>query len=531
MKNVSLLLSILLIVIGSMRIVSTYNHLSQVYDEPFHMLRGMHWQTGHAYVHTEHPPLGPLVFAFRPRLYGVIYNDAGSKQADGNSILYCNGEYVRTLTLFRMGNMIFFWPACFVLYAWAASRNRPWTGVIAVAFFTFCPTVLAHSGLATTDMPITAMLLCTVVSLERSLANPSIARWLIAGAVTGLVFVAKLSALLFVPVCFIALLCFSNHSYPSLSKRRVFVNGIVYMLALVAVVWSIYRFSIGPLGSIQIKEYSFEGFPVWINKLIVPAPEFVAGIVWAKNKLDTGHGDYFFGKTAGGGSPLFFPTVLAIKTPLVMLICCLISGITSVIHLRRNWYEWPTESLFISVLLLVSVIPSSVNIGVRHILPIYPFLSVLAADGMLRLVRCVRGNLFCKMFAVIGICTLTSWLIKDSISSHPHYLSHFNELAFGKPELIVTNSDLDWGQGVFELEKLCRERQINPLQVQYFGTADLQQHNLPSKPMPEDETYWLAISLTNLFRYSQFEKFRMTVPDAIVRGGSIRLYRVQKNEM
>jgi len=530
-----LFLAIFLVAIGTARIVSTYRHVSQVYDEPFHMLRGMHWQTGHAYVHSEHPPLGPLVFAFLPRLLGIEYGDAGSKLADGNSILYGNGEYLNTLVLFRIGNLLFFWLACFLLYQWLASRGRRLEGMMAIGFFTLCPTVLGHSGVATTDMPITAMLLCAVVFIERAMGKPTLAKWVVAGLATGLSLVAKLSALLFVPICLLVLLCFSpNISGLSKSKLRPIVNLIVYLVASFVVVWSVFGFTSGTLGSIRIKEYEFDGFSTWLSKVVVPFPEFIAGVVWAKSKLDAGHGDYFFGTAAEGGSTLFFPTVLAIKSPLVLLVFGLVSCVAcwmKIAKRKSGWLEWPMLPLVISISLLLAVIPSSVNIGVRHLLPIYPFLSVLAADGMHRWLGCIGKGKILRAFTLIGFGTAVVWLLADSIASHPHYLSHFNEIAFGRPERIVLDSDLDWGQGVFELERTCRENDIERLQVYYFGTASIDKHDLPLEPSPEDSNYWIAISLTLLFRQTQFEEFRQKVPDAMVDGGSIWLYHIPRSRL
>lgn len=528
-RSISKWLAIMLIVVASVRIVSTYSHLSQIYDEPFHMLRGMHWQSGHAYVHSEHPPLGPLVFAILPCWSGLGYSDTGDKLTDGNSILYGNGGYLRTLILFRLGNLIFFWVACIALYAWLASSGRPWHGFLAVAFFTLCPPVLAHSGLATTDLPITAMLLSSVVFVERAICTPFWERWLIAGFACGLALVTKFSALLFLPVCVMILFCIvPKGNHPSMSRRNVVVNALVFLLASFVVVWSIYGFTVAPLNSVRVKEYPFEGFPIWLEKTKVPAPEYVAGVIWAKGKLDAGHGDYFFGNVAPGGSLLFFPTVLAIKTPLAMLLFCLVGGVAAIMKMRRSGSDMPMVPLFMSVALLLSVIPSSVNIGLRHLLPIYPFMSALSAEGLVSLFGCVRSYRFRGALTAIGVVILISWLIVDSCRSHPYYLSHFNELALGRPERIVLDSDLDWGQGVFELEQACQELRIDRLQIHYFGTANLLEHSFPIEPSNEDDTFWVAISQTILYRNPRFEKFRAKTPDATVGGGSILLYRVKR---
>ena len=175
------------------------------------------------------------------------------------------------------------------------------------------------------------------------------------------------------------------------------------------------------------------------------------------------------------------------------------------------------------VVLLIASATSSVNIGVRHVLPLYPFISALAAEGITSVAAHLwheRRILVCSIVTLIG-----SWLVFDSCRSHPHYLSHFNELAFGVPERIVIDSDIDWGQGLFELEKTCKELDIRRLRVEYFGTARLIEHAFPAEPASDTETYWLAISLTLLYGNHEFEQYRTRVPEGTVRGGSIRLFR------
>ena len=141
----------------------------------------------------------------------------------------------------------------------------------------------------------------------------------------------------------------------------------------------------------------------------------------------------------------------------------------------------------------------------------------------------INGGGVRSALAKFGLITSVVWLIVDSFTGHPHYLSHFNELAFGRPERIVLDSDLDWGQGIFELERTCRERKIQRLQVYYFGTALLEKYRLPKQPSSEDSDFWIAISVTLLFRHAEFEKFRERGPDAIVDGGSIWLYRISRS--
>jgi hypothetical protein len=148
-----------------------------------------------------------------------------------------------------------------------------------------------------------------------------------------------------------------------------------------------------------------------------------------------GHLSYLFGELSTRGWWYFFPVVLVFKTPLPFLVLALASCIWLRRAPREHWIP-----LACAAAILISVLPSSINIGVRHILPIYPLLTIPAGLAAARLIesasrapRILGGFLILAQIAV-------------SAAAHPNYIAYFNELALGKPERIRVDSDLDWGQ-------------------------------------------------------------------------------------
>ena len=194
-------------------------------------------------------------------------------------------------------------------------------------FFSFSPIVIAHAGLATTDFAITATVLFFVIALQDSLERHSVIRWAIAGIACGLALSAKFSAFLFLPVCFVVILSLVRPIGGKKKFRQAALHSIVFSITSVLVVWSVYRFSFGRLDSIQVRNFSFSGFPKWLGVLFVPAPEFVAGFLTSHDIVTEGLGDYFFGKKPPGGALLFFPVVLTVKTPIPILILSFILGL------------------------------------------------------------------------------------------------------------------------------------------------------------------------------------------------------------
>lgn len=543
------------LLLASCRIAATYGHLSHVYDEPYHVLRGVQWLTGQAYRHTEHPPLGPGVCAAVPVLLGADIDSTGSKQRDGLRLLYddCRGvACAQRLATFRMGNLLFFWLAGVGLYCWVRGHAGAWTGLTAVGLWSHVPSVLAHSGVVTTDLPVTALLIWSVIAWEHALRARHLEVWLLAGLVTGLALLTKYSALLFLPACVgpTVLYQLSGAQRPPISGKRQlsYLAGAGVVAGLV--IWSAFGFSLASLGSVRIEEYRFAGFPEAMQTWIVPAPEYVAGVIWTMQKLEAGHGSYLFDQIPPGGSPWFFPIALAVKTPTVIGLLFLGGAVTAI----RGWWRgsdrrWPILPLAMATSLMLVVVPSTINIGFRHLLPITLFVATVAAVGLVKLLERVgdgdtgnrpAGDGRIASWSTGGVARSAVrlmllagliWTVFDLWRAHPHYLSYFNEPARLRSQLILIDSDLDWGQGLVELGRLSRRLAIEKLQIEHSAPAELSRYDLPPPPSDEEQNYWLAISVSALYVRPDLSAYRDRLADAVVPGGSIRLYRIKGNEL
>jgi hypothetical protein len=121
--------------------------------------------------------------------------------------------------------------------------------------------------------------------------------------------------------------------------------------------------------------------------------------------------------------------------------------------------------------ILLPSMTSHVNIGLRHILPIFTGLAVLAGIGLLRLLERAPAAKWAGPLASV----LVLWLVVSGAMQHPDYLSYFNELAGSSPERIVVDSDLDWGQNIVRLQH--RLKQLGAAQVA-FGDVNLHSNHL-----------------------------------------------------
>jgi hypothetical protein len=156
----------------------------------------------------------------------------------------------------------------------------------------------------------------------------------------------------------------------------------------------------------------------------------------------------------------FFPVVLAIKTPLAF---AALVGVGAAISTRqRNLPAF--ECLLAAVAIVLVSLLSNVDIGVRYLLVVYPLLAPLAGLGVVRLWQRSRP-------AAAVLCV---WMLAGSIAAHPNYLADFNLLAGSKPERIVTDSDLDWGQDLHFATEMLRRRGVSEAWIAYSGQRNPQ---------------------------------------------------------
>lgn len=449
----SLALAIGLVLLATVRIAATYTVFNHTFDEPAHIACGMEWLDKGTYtLEPQHPPLARVAVALGPYLLGIRSPEPPRKQfpifVEGREILDSGHHYDLTLSLARLGVLPFFWLACAVAYWWGRRYFSPAIGLLSLAMFSFLPPVLAHAGLATTDMALTACLgasfLCGMVWLE----EPTRAHALWFGAASGLAFLSKFSFLVFLPAAAgLALLWYFVSERPALgAMARALVSRLpqlaLAILVACLIVWAGYRFSLHP--------------------------EIYAGIKQVMAHNAGGHTGYLLGERRTTGFWYFYEVALAVKTPLAFLVLMGI-GIAAACRRQASLRRLYVPFAFSAAILLVGAF-SHINIGIRHVLPIYLGFSLLAAVAAVRLLE--SGDT--RPWIRAALAMLLVWFAGSSLLSHPDYLPYFNELAGSQPEKILVDSDLDWGQDMKRLG--ARLRQSNAPSVAFITSlvADLE---------------------------------------------------------
>jgi hypothetical protein len=480
------LLSAILILIAAVRIASTYTALAHTVDEPIHLGAGMEYlDHGTMTGDVSHPPMARVLSALGPWLAGEHWHHTGNTTTDGTAVLGRDAHYDRMLALARLGILPLFLLACVVVFLWGNRAGGPLAALMATFLFTTLPPVLAHAGVVTTDMAATAFTAAGAYAGLLWAERPDWRRTVILGLTLGLGMLAKYSLLVFLPAIFAAMyLCqWRGARAIPVQLREHWRQALVAAAIACLVIWAGFRFSWGPVNFAQLS---------------LPAPRFFDGLNDVRVHNADGHASYILGEQHHFGVWYFFPVTLAVKTPLAMLVLLLYGAGWNPARRLFTGASWRAINLprvapllaYAAVILAIGM-SSRINIGVRHVLPIYVALATLAGIAAAAMLR-TRAT----QFALLMLC---GWQVISGALAHPDYLSYTNEITRGKPENFVAESDLDWGQdmhlvGDFLKRAGATEVSFTPYNVTYLESG----HSFPKTTRSDwfhAEPGWNVVSL------------------------------------
>lgn len=440
-----MLICLCLVAIACMRVISTYNVLSLTADEPIHFACGLEYVADHVYrLETQHPPLSRALQALGPYLTGARPLGSLKKEDAGYAEIAGSGNVNRTIVLMRLGNLPFFLLSCAAVCWWSCHAFGKAVAVVTLAFFTLLPTVLADAGIATTDLALTATVGAAFFTATLLAENPTIFRAVLFGLFTGLACLAKFTALGYLPaalgIAFVAFLAARRPGWRELviMARRRAVMILLSAGITVLVIWAGYWFSFG-----------FSRLPLTHFNVRLPAPEFLDGIRSAVDHNRAGHGAFLLGEYKTTGWWYYFPVALLVKTPIAFL-ALLTLGTYVCFRERKIQYLLP---LAFCAGILIPAMQGKIDIGIRHVEPIYMGFSIVAAVGVRELVGWRHAHIVPPAIA----SALVVWMAMSGAVHHPDYLAYFNEFAGRNPQNILDDSNYDWGQDFKILAKRLHE--------------------------------------------------------------------------
>ncbi|KPJ71480.1 hypothetical protein AMJ50_02010 [Parcubacteria bacterium DG_74_3] len=482
---------------------------SATMDEVAHLPAGYSYLTQKDMrLNPEHPPLIKDLAAF-PLLFIKNINFPSEIRAWKEDI---NGQWTFGFDfLYRSGNpadKMIFWgriPMILVLiligfyvFYWAKELFGNKAALLALFLFSFSPTFLAHGRLITTDVGAAAGSFIATYYFLKALKFPNNKRnVLLAGLTFGLAQLCKFSVILLVP--FFAILALTFWLVQLGNWKNVLKIFIVVMVIGFLLIGPFYQYHVLNYPSerqARDTEFLLSSHPIrFLGPLLAKIAripilrsygQYLLGLSLVFQRGIGGHTTYFLGEISAAGWKNYFPVVYSIKVPLAFHLLTIISLLYAAFLVKKPFWkntfqrtkDWmrlhfPEFAMIIFILIYWAFsLVANLNIGVRHLLPAFPF-TILLVSGTI--VDILEKESFLKLKYLL-LMVLLLWQALSVLSIYPHFLAYFNELAGGpdKGFIFTVDSNLDWGQDLKRLEKWVIEQKIDKIYVDYFGGGDAQ---------------------------------------------------------
>jgi hypothetical protein len=479
---------------------------SQTPDEANHLLGGVRsWKYGDFGTNPEHPPFAKLVAALPvlrvPSPPAVRYTQYFKSEnfSSGAEFLYTH-DADGILWRSRAAISVFTFALALLVLAAGSEIFGPGTGLVALLIFVFEPNLLAHGAMITTDMAVACCFFAAVFAYYRWRKHPTVWRIIVCGIAAGLALAAKHSGLFLLPVLLVlALIDVLATSSVNKSGRNDWRKDALHTAISLAVagviayafLWAFYgfRYQARPGALVMVPtlgEYALSTHSALVDAVISRLaawhlfPEaYLFGLV---DIADAAKRDPMFllGTDYATGHWFYFPIAFLIKSTLGFLALLLSAPFLNELWQAGKWRT--TFYLLLPALMYFGVsMASTMNIGIRHILPVYPFFVLIAAASAVSLARRRSWGLY-------AAAALLLIHVVSSAHVFPNYLTYANE-AWGGPTnsyRLLTDSNADWGQGLRAAKSYLDAHGIKDCWFAHYGwNVNPAYYNIPCKPLPE----------------------------------------------
>lgn len=505
--------------------------LFSIKDDSLTMDELAHLPAGYSYLtqkdmrlNPEHPPLIkdlaglPLLFIKNinfPSEIKAWKNDINGQWDFGNYFLFKTGNPADKMIFWARIPMILLLVLLgFYVFKFAKDFFGPKASLLALFLFSFSPTFLAHGRLITTDVGAAFGMVFATYYFLKTLQNPTCKNIIFAGISFGIAQLLKFTLIFLIP--FFIFLVFVWCLIKSGKLKEVLkILTSVFLLGLF-LIWIVYQFHVWnypaqrQLKDTQFVLASFSGGPgaiketcfsfsskekflrcpaeiiIWASDkpVLRPLAQYGLGFLMVLQRAVGGNTTYFLGEISASGWKNYFPIVYIIKEPLTFHILTIIALLYLAWLIKKPFWvtpfertkEWiknhfPEFTMFSFIIFYwLTSLNSNLNIGVRHLLPLFPFTILLTSAAIINLLK--KPYLKIKIFILF---VLIFWQMFSVISVFPHFLAYFNEIAGGpdKGYIYAVDSNLDWGQDLKRLKKWVEFQGIDKIYVDYFGGADV----------------------------------------------------------
>jgi hypothetical protein len=485
-----------LIVFAVLALVSS-THNSATSDEVTHIASGYSYWTYFDYtLNPEHPPLVKLwstipLLVMSPEMPGEPAAFDGTQWDYGKVFLY------------QMGNdadLIYFWSRVmmvliglllgYYIYRWATELFGWKAGLLALVLYVFDPNFLAHTAIVHTDVPIAAAIFITTYYfwkfLETNNGHFTLKQHIILGLLVGLCLATKFTGvyvILFLVILYFVHVYFDKYLHHLAALKTNLTKKIAKKddFDLFEHLQGFYDFAIP-------RNLHLSSWWLLVTTLIVGFillaltygfvhfGGFFEGFMMVVQQSAEGRYAYLFESTQAGGWWYYFIVAFFVKTPGATLFL-FASALFVFFQTKLQDNKAIRNALFLgvpAVLYFISFIFNDINIGHRHILPVYPFIFVFIGS-----VTVIDWDALGKQFAQLKryarpvLLFFVAWLIVANLFVFPYYIPFFNFLVGGPDNghTFLLDSNLDWGQGLKETAAWLEENGYGDetIRMSYFG--------------------------------------------------------------
>ncbi len=485
----------ILMILLFLQLTYSTTKLSLTNDEIAHIPAGYHYLKNWDFrLNPEHPPLIKQISAI-PLLFMDINSDTKDPYyLNASYTTNSQWEYGKRFMFKYNDNAdnIIFWSRIpiillalllgYYVFLWAKELFGTNAGLFSLFLYVLSPTVLSQSNIVTTDLGIACFMFISFYYFWKLNKEYSTKNLALSGIFFGLAMCSKFTALYMLPMY--ALIYILVLLKNAIKERKLdystikssFKNNIallkhITIIGLIAllVINIDYGFDQDRfLGEEKAKFAETLGkinptlTPISSTLLkIIPIPnDYMAGLNAVSKHSLGGHAAYLMSKQSKQGWWYYFFVTFFIKTPIPTIILLMLT----IYFFKITKKEYLTELMLIipTVTYFLFFVINNINIGHRHILPVYPFMFVSIGR-----IWCVK-----KHWKKYLIVILSIWYILSAVLIFPHHISYFNELAGGpnKGHKYLIDSNIDYGQDLKNLKEYIDKNNIKNINLAYWGT-------------------------------------------------------------
>jgi len=535
-------------------------------DEIVHIPAGYyHLVAGEFQLNNEHPPLIKM-WAALPLLFVQPDEPPAPQTEDENFMERTWGFHERFWQANRARfQSVTFWPRVMmipitlalgaVIFVFARKLFGETAALLAVALYVLEPTLLAHGRIVHTDVPAALAYLLFFFTLHHYSEAPGLKRALLLGLACAVALLTKFSMLVVVPVLAIYLLARLVLNWRDSKQRsQIVLHGGVVTFVILLLVNAAYHFQHPVLEAsdvrwVEMKSPALLGFvTTGIRGLskIIPT-YYLFGVYNIELHNHYGHATSLLGQYSDRGWWYYFPVAFALKTTLPFLLLAVAALGWAVWRLTTK-HKGKRDTRFLWIVVPVGVylaisLTSHINIGIRHLLPVYPFLFIAGGALLAQLLRARRK------LGIAVLVVLFGWMSFEAVRTFPDYTPYMNQLASGHPHwYYLSDSNVEWGDDVGALAAYLKARSETKVRAALsagwstlgrYGVDYLDMVSLPPDQTPETRYVAIGASFLNgsvipgdekvigrrsFERTNLFARYRDRKPEAVF-GNSIYLFR------